>query len=65
MTLTEGCRVIVQETHEATFRGMNPKIPGDYWIEFDGGGGWWSYHPSNVKPVSGSGCPVPLSAIAL
>lgn len=46
----EGARVIVGG-QLATFRGINPKIPGDYWIEFDYGGGWWSYHPSDVQPV--------------
>lgn len=47
--LRVGQRVEV-EGHPATFRGLNPKVPGDYWIEFDFGGGWWSYHPSSVKP---------------
>lgn len=48
MTLTEGCRVVVRNYGEATFRGLNHKVPGDYWIEFDGGGGWWSFDPSDV-----------------
>ena len=42
-----GRRIVVQGT-PATFRGLNPKVPGDYWVEFDHGGGWWSYHPDDV-----------------
>lgn len=48
--LKDGDRVMVGG-HVATFRGLNPRVPGDYWIEFDFGGGWWSYRPSNVKPA--------------
>lgn len=48
--LTPGCRVTVQGV-AAIYRGPNPKIPGDYWIEFYDGGGWWSYSPSDVEPV--------------
>lgn len=48
--LEPGDRVVVCGV-EATFRGLNPKIPGDYWVEFDFGGGWWSYDPSNVEPM--------------
>ena len=47
-----GERVIVTclgKTVEATCRGDNPKIEGDYWIEFDTPTGWWSYSPLSVK----------------
>jgi uncharacterized protein YegP (UPF0339 family) len=50
MELVEGCRILV-EGKPATYRGLNPKVPGDYWVEFDFGGGWWSYHPSNVTTL--------------
>jgi hypothetical protein len=46
-----GERVIVTGV-EATCRGDNPRIPGDYWIEFDAGGGWWSFHPNDVVPAA-------------
>lgn len=46
--LVEGCRVVCQG-QEATFRDMNPRLPGDLWIEFDCGGGWWSFDPSDVE----------------
>jgi hypothetical protein len=37
---------------EGIYRGPNPKIPGDLWIEFPDTG-WWSYDPSDVSPASG------------
>lgn len=49
--LKPGDRVLV-EGQEATFRGLNDRIPGDCWIEFDHGGGWWSYSPSSVRPAT-------------
>ena len=47
--LQDGCAVTVQGTH-AIYRGLNPRIKGDYWVEFPGGNSdKWSYAPSNVK----------------
>lgn len=47
--LQDGSPVTVNGT-PAIFRGLNPKIEGDYWIEFPSSkSGLWSYSPNDVK----------------
>ena len=46
--LVDGDKIIVEGT-PAIYRGPNPKIEGDVWVEFPDTG-LWSYHPSDIKP---------------
>lgn len=45
--MQDGSRVTINGT-PAIYRGLNPKVEGDCWVEFDGTGKW-RYHPSDVK----------------
>lgn len=49
VSLQNGSEVTVQGT-KAIYRGPNPRIPGDLWIEYPGiNSGLWSYDISDVK----------------
>ena len=49
-TLAPGDEVIVDGT-VGIYRGPNPKIEGDVWVEFPDTG-WWSYDPSDVQSLT-------------
>lgn len=46
--LQDGSHVTSVHFDRGIYRGMNDKVPGDYWVEI-AGTGRWSFHPSDVK----------------
>lgn len=49
VSLQDGSEVTVNGT-KGVCRGKNPKIPGDYWVEFSfASSGLWSYDPRDIK----------------